>query len=581
MRAIGRWLRRLVTALAFASLILVVGLAAFGWWGLSRFADREVAVPESVVLVADWRGGVPEKGRAPGPIAALGLDGEPALPDVLRALDRAVDDPRVKGLVVRTDGSGIGLARAWELREAVLALREAGKFTALYADTFGELQGGMVGTYLASAFEHVQLQPLGAVGFTGLARERPYFARLLDDLGVELQVVKREEFKSALESFTRTGPSPAAEANTEALLDGLFAEFVAGVAEARGLDVSAVEAAVDAAPLRAEDARARGLIDAVAHFPAIEDTVDEAAGTEERLPLAGYLASDAFQAVEDAPVVGFVHAVGPIRRGESDDPFGEMEIAGDTVAAAIDAAREAEVDALLLRVSSPGGSAVASETVGAAVRRAKEAGIPVIVSMGDVAASGGYWIAMDADRILAAPTTLTGSIGVILGKPALGAFLDDLGVDVDRSTRGANAGLGSIFEPWDQRELDKLDAMVDDLYRSFLEGVARGRGMEVAEVRGVAGGRVWLGEQATAAGLVDEIGGFNAAVAAVREALEVEPDAPLAVQVFPRRKSPLPAALEVLDQFTRVTGELDRLWSELAAPAEFRFEAQRLPVAVE
>jgi protease-4 len=581
MRAVARWLGRLVTALAFASLVLVVGLVGLAWWGSSRFAEREVAVPDRVVLVADWRGGVPEKSRAPAPVVALGLDGRPALPDVLRALDHAAEDDRVAGLIVRTDGAGIGLAQAWELRRAVERLNDAGKFTALYADTLGELGGGMIGTYLASAFEHVQLQPLGSLGFTGFAREQPYLERLLNELDIEVQVVKREAFKSALETFTRSGPSPASEAATEAILDGLFAEFVDGVAAGRGLDVAAVRAAIDDAPLLAEDARGRGLIDAVAHFPTLEDTADEAAGTDERLPLAGYLRSDAFAAVDDAPVVGFVHAVGPIRRGESDDPFGDLEIAGDTVAAAIDAAREAEVDALLLRVSSPGGSAVASETVGAAVRRARDAGIPVIVSMGDVAASGGYWIAMDADRILAAPTTLTGSIGVILGKPAFGAFLDDLGIDVDRSTRGANAGLGSVFETWDEGELAKVDSLVDDLYRAFLEGVARGRGMEVAEVRGVARGRVWLGRQAAANGLVDEIGGFNDAVVAVRRALEVEPDAPLAVQPFPRPKPPFPAALEALGRFTRLTAELDALWSELAAGPELRFEARPLPVRTE
>jgi len=577
MRAIGRWLARLVTALAFASLVLVVVLVGLAWWGTSRLTEREVAVPESVVLVADWRGGVPEKSRAPAPLVALGLDGRPALPDVLRALDHAAEDDRVKGLVVRTDGSGIGLAQAWELRRAVQKLNDAGKFTALYADTLGELEGGMIGTYLAAAFQHVQLQPLGSVGFTGISREQPYVQRLLEELDIEVQVVKREAFKSALETFTRSGPSPASEAATEAILDGLFAEFVDGVADGRGLDVEAVRGAIDRAPLLAEDARARGLIDAVAHFPALGDTADEATGTEERLPLGGYLRSDAFAAVDGAPVVGFVHAVGPIRRGESDDPFGDLEIAGDTVAAAIDAAREAEVDALLLRVSSPGGSAVASETVGAAVRRAKDAGIPVIVSMGDVAASGGYWIAMDADRILAAPTTLTGSIGVILGKPAVGAFLDDLGIDIDRSTRGAYAGLGSVFEAWDERELAKVNSLVEDLYQAFLDGVARGRGLEVAEVRGVAGGRVWLGRQAAANGLVDEVGGFNDAVMAVRTALEVEPDAPLAVQPFPRPKPPFPAALEALGRFTRMTAELEGLWARLAAPAELRFEAPALP----
>ncbi|MFP4270090.1 MAG: signal peptide peptidase SppA [Alphaproteobacteria bacterium] len=577
MRAIGRWFARLVTGLAFACLLLVVTLVGLGWWGASRLDEREVAVPENVVLVADWRGGVAEKSRGPTPFAALGLDGEPPLPDVLRALERAADDPRVRGLVVRTDGAGFGLAQAWELRRAVQRLNEAGKFTAIYADTLGELQGGMVGTYLASAFEHVQLQPLGSVGFTGLRREQPYLERLLDELEIEFQVVKREAFKSALESLTRAGPSPESEAMTEALLDGLFAEFVDGVAAGRGLDPKAVRAAIDAAPLLAEDARERGLIDAVAHLPELETTAAEATGTDERLPLAGYLRSDAFAAAEEAPVVGFVHAVGQIRRGDSDDPFGELEIAGDTVAGAIDAAREAEVDALLLRVSSPGGSAVASETVGAAVRRAKDAGIPVIVSMGDVAASGGYWIAMDADRILAAPTTLTGSIGVILGKPAFGAFLDDLGIDVDGSGRGANAGLGSLVETWDERELAKVNSLVDDLYDAFLEGVARGRGMEAAAVRGVAGGRVWLGQQAVANGLVDEIGGFNDAVMAVRTALDVAPDDALTVQAFPRPRGPLPAALEALERFTRITGELDARWHQLTARPELRFQAPALP----
>jgi protease-4 len=579
MRAVGRWLGRIVTALAFACLVLVLTVIGLGWWGASRLGEREVEVPQSVVLVADWRGGVPEKKRAPVPLAAFGLDGTPPLPDVLRALEHAAGDPRVRGLVVRTDGAGFGLAQAWELRQAVAKLNDAGKFTAIYADTLGEIQGGMLGTYLASAFQHVQLQPLGAVGFTGLAREQPYVERLLEDLDIEVQVVKREAFKTALETFTRSGPSPASEAMTEALLDGLFAEFVDGVATGRGLDTEAVRAAIDAAPLLAEDALARGLIDAVAHYPALEDTATAAAGTEERLPLAGYLRSDVFAAADAAPVVGFVHAVGPVVRGESDDPFGDLEIAGDTVAAAIDAAREAEVEALLLRVSSPGGSAVASETVAAAVRRAKEAGIPVIVSMGDVAASGGYWIAMDADRILAAPTTLTGSIGVIVGKPALGAFLNDLGIDVDRSTRGANAGIGSVLEPWDEGELAKVNSLVEELYQAFLQGVARGRNLELAEVRDVAGGRVWLGREAATNGLVDEIGGFNAAVMAVRTALDVEPDTPLAVQTFPRSKSPFPAALDALGRFTRLTAELDALWARLAAPAELRFDARPLAVA--
>jgi len=581
VRALGRWLFALLSVLAFASLILVLAVAGLAWWTVSSLGERRaVTVPESVVLTADWRGGVPEKSRGPTPFGALGLLQGPALPDVLRALERAADDPRVAGLVVQMDGSGFGFAQAYELRQAVERLNEAGKFTAVHADSLGELGGGMLATYLATAFDHVQLQPVGSVGLTGLAAEQPYFERLLADLDVEMQVVKREAFKSALESFTRSEPSPENAAMTERLLTGLAGELAGGVAAGRGLDLAAVRAAVEAGPLTGEAARARDLVDTLDHAPAMVERAEEATGTSERMPLAAYFNSDAFAPVADAPVVGFVHAVGPIRRGESADPFGAVEIAGDTVASAIDAAREAEVDALLLRVSSPGGSAVASETVAGAIRRAKAAGIPVIVSMGDVAASGGYWIAMDADRILAAPTTLTGSIGVILGKPALDAFLTDLGIDVATTRTAANATLGSVFEAWSDADLERINALVDDLYQQFLMGVARGRGMELEEVRAAAGGRVWLGTEAAERGLVDDIGGFTEAVAAVRDVLGLEADAALSLEPYPRPQRRLRLALKTLDRFMRAAAAIDGFWGRLGAPGgELRLDARPLPVS--
>jgi protease-4 len=275
--------------------------------------------------------------------------------------------------------------------------------------------------------------------------------------------------------------------------------------------------------------------------------------------------------------VGFVHAVGPIVRGRSDDPFGDLEITGDTYAQAIDAAREDEVDVVLLRVSSPGGSAVASETVAAAVRRARDAGIPVIVSMGDVAASGGYWISMDADRILAAPTTLTGSIGVITGKPAIGDFLADLGIDVAIERRGANAGFGSVFDPWDERALERANVLVDDLYTSFLDGVAQGRGLEVAAVRDIAGGRVWLGGEAVANGLVDATGGFLDAVAAAREAAGVAAGAPVTLEPYPRPVPPFRAFVDEFGRFLATGAAIREFWQTLVAEPALRFEAGALP----
>ncbi len=592
MRMLGRIIAFLVGTLGrvayfvFAAVgfvvVAVIGLLAFA--GASavgtvseRIAAGVVDVPETVVLTADWRGGVFEKQRGLGAVPGLPVEGGAGLPDVLLALERAATDERVRGLVVRVDGSGFGLARAWELRDAVERLNAAGKFTALYADTLGELEGGMVGTYLAAAFEHVQLQPLGTLGFTGLASDRLYFGRLLDAQQIGVQVIKREDYKSALEPFARSGPSPESEAVTDRLFDGLFATFVDGVAEARGLDVPTVRRLVDRGPLLGEEAVAAGLVDAIGHEAELWSTVEARTETDERLELDAYIASDVAAEGDAERVVGFVHAVGPIRRGENADFGSDSDIAGDTAAAAIDAARAAEVDALLLRVSSPGGSAVASETVAAAIRRAKDVNIPVVVSMGDVAASGGYWISMDADRIFAAPTTITGSIGVIAGKPALEAFLADLGIDVAMERRGANAGFGSVIEPWDANASARLNALIDELYEGFLNGVATGRGMDVAAVREVAGGQVWLGDQALENGLVDELGGFLAAYAAAREAAGAGPDEPVALARFPEPSPPFLLALRGLERIIEAMAVVDTWWRAVTAPPALRLEASGLP----
>ncbi len=578
MRFLGRWLVRLLAIVGAVGLIVVLVVVSVGWRISERLAEGIVSVPEAFVLTADWRGGVPEKAPGLTPLVQLGIDRGLGLPEALWALDRAAEDPRVKGLVVRTDGSGFGLAQAWELRAAVQRLRDAGKFTAVYADSLGELQGGMVGTYVASAFERVQLQPLGVLGFTGLSSEQVYLARLLDELQIDFQVVQRDAFKTALEPLVRDGPSPAAAATTGRLLDGLFDLLITGIAEARGLDRAEVQAALDRGPLLGTEAEELGLVDAIDHFEALGPVVDTAAGTDERVELASYARSEGFALGEAGYVVGFVHAVGPILRGEN-DALRDLDIAADSLAAAIDEAREANVDALLLRVSSPGGSAVASETVAAAVRRTKAAGIPVVVSMGDVAASGGYWISMDADLIVAAPATLTGSIGVVAGKPALRAFLDDLGIDVAIERRGANAGFNSLIDPWDTRARQRVAALIDDLYEHFLEGVSAGRGMDLTQVRSLAGGRVWLGTEAQANGLVDQLGGFVEALDVARERTGAETDDAVALQRFPQPRPPLAVALEGLDRFMRISADLDLWWTRLNAPPGLRFEASNLPSA--
>ncbi|MFW5678901.1 MAG: signal peptide peptidase SppA [Pseudomonadota bacterium] len=571
---IRRWLGRFLAVIGFFSLLLFAGLFGLGWWAMGKFEQRTtVEVPGEVVLVADWRGGVPEKTLGFRGFAPLPFDTQLALPETLFALEQAARDPRVKGLVVLTDGQGFGLGQAQELRIAVERLEAAGKFTAVYADSLGEFEGGMIGTFLVSAFEHVQVQPLGMLGLTGLNAEQPYFGRLLDDLDVELQVEQREAFKTALESFVRSEPSPEQTVMLDRLLDRLFGELVGGIARSRELAEEDVRRAVDQGPLLGEEAREFGLIDAVAHQSALWQTVEDRTGTTTQLPLARYLRAGPAEEILPEATFGFVHAVGPIRRGSDETLGGRLEIAGDSLAAAIDAAREAQVDALVLRINSPGGSAVASETAAEAVRRVKAAGIPVVVSMGDVAASGGYWLSMDADRIVAAPVTLTGSIGVVAGKPALDGLLTRLGIDVAVERRGANAGFGSLIEPWDDRALARVDVLLDDIYQSFVDGVAAGRDLSPERVRALAGGQVWTGREALDLGLVDELGGLLDAITLAKASAGLEADAPVSLERFPGPRPPLLEALRSLD-LVHVGLERAALWLRHNSPAaDLRFEA--------
>jgi protease IV len=282
--------------------------------------------------------------------------------------------------------------------------------------------------------------------------------------------------------------------------------------------------------------------------------------------LAAYTASGE-PAPEDAPVLALVQGVGQIRRGDSDHgAVGGWLMGADTVAQALaDAIDDPEVAAILFRIDSGGGSAVASETIGREVRRAVARGKPVIVSMAAAAASGGYWIAMDASRIVAEPGTLTGSIGVFAGKPVLREFWDELGVNWGQVARGANATMWSNLAVFDGPARARLEAFLDQVYAAFTGGVARGRGLAPDEVREIAEGRVWTGEQAKELGLVDDLGGFTRAVALAKEEVGIAPDQPVELRPFPRPRDLWDQALELLAD---PPGLIDgvRPWLQLLQP---------------
>jgi protease-4 len=497
-----------------------------------------------LIVELDLTDGLTET-RPADPLAAIAVRSRAVLPDVVDGLRRAGDDARVAALVVRLGGRSIGLAAVQELRRAVADFADKGKLTIAWAESFGEFSASNVQYYLATAFEQIWLQPSGDLGLTGIAVERLFLRGVLDRVGAEFQVAKRHEFKSAAEQLTDTGFSEPARQATDRLTASITEQLVQAIAERRGLSRDQVGALIDAGPFLAARAEAEGLVDHLGYRDEVYAYARKQAGPDAVVLYLGryqrgkVLAERAREAVTQVPGspepgVAVIYATGPIRRGRSGrGPLSGGAMGSDTIAGAIRAAaKDPTARAIVLRVNSPGGSYVASDTIWREVVRARAGGIPVVVSMGDVAASGGYFISMAADEIVAQPGTITGSIGVITGKPVLGAAIGRAGVTSDLISQGAHAAMFSQLRPFSADEWTLVNDWLDHIYADFTGKVATGRGMTADQVHEVAKGRVWTGADALAHGLVDELGGMDRAVAIARRRAGLGEDAPL--RAFPR-----------------------------------------------
>jgi protease-4 len=508
----------------------------------ARLAKLRQQRTSPLILEIDLTEGIAES-RPADPVAAVLARRRVVLADVLDGLRRAAADDRVKALVVRIGGRPIGLAAVQELRRAVRAVSDAGKLTVAWAETFGEFSAGNVAYYLATAFDTITLQPSGDLGLTGIAVERVYLRDALDKLGAQFQVAKRHEYKSAAEQVTETGFSEPAREETERLTASITEQLAGAIAERRKLTRERVTELIDAGPFLASAALEAGLVDTLGYRDEVYASVRRHAGEGAvLLYLARYQRSRALtEKVRQLPgsrggagAVGLIYATGPIRRGRSGrGPLSGGAMGSDTIAAAIRAAAaDDSVAAILLRVNSPGGSYVASDTIWREVVRARAGGKPVIASMGDVAASGGYYIAMAADVIVAEPGTVTGSIGVLSGKAVLGEALGRFGVTTDKVTQGGHSAMFSQMRPFEPDEWTLVNDWLDHIYADFTGKVAEGRGMTQERVHELARGRVWTGADAVANGLVDELGGLGHAAALARRRAGLPEDAPL--RAYPR-----------------------------------------------
>ena len=560
-----RFLVGFLASIGVVAILVVAAVGAAVWWWSETIADGE-PLPDRFALHLRFDGPIDEA-PALDPIAEI-FPGRAALSliDYVDALDRAARDPQVTGVFADLSDVSLGLAQAQELRAAVFRFRASGKTAIAYSDSFEGSSNGPF--YLASAFDRIWLQPSGLLTLTGLEMEFPFAAGLLEELGLFADFEQRYEYKGAAAFLTEEAMPPALRENMTRVAESLFGQVISGIASARRMSGATVTTLVDRGPLLASEALSNGLVDNLGY------EVDALSGvSSETVGVAHYVAAVGRPHAE-GPRIALIHLDGEIQRGDN----GFADRGRSTSGALVDALEEVldddEVRALILRVSSPGGSYVASDSIRHAIERVRDSGRPVIVSFADIAASGGYFAALPGDHILAHPATLTGSIGVLGGKISTAELLDTWNINIGRIRIGENAGMFSPTRPFTDSQRQRLRRILDAIYADFTERVASARGLSADEIDALARGRIWTGEDAARVGLVDAVGGYAEALQLVRQAIGVPPDAPVERQRYPRDED----ALEMLIDTVR-DSDIDAAFKLLGLLTKYREVIDTIPAS--
>jgi protease-4 len=530
--------------------VLVVGLLAITLG--TRYATRHV--PGNSLLTIEISGPIPEI-SSDSPFDEIFGHRVLSRQDLRDALVGAASDPRVRAVRVKVDDVVTGFATIQEIRELLEKVAKAGKATYAYMDTAGEFAPGNAEYLLASACKRVVLNPLGDVNLIGVAVRSPFIRGTLDKLEIQPDFPGIGDYKSARFLFTQKGFTPAHKEMMEWLLGSLSSQVVSGVAKSRGFNREHAELLVLGGPYLGPKALKVKLVDELADWETFVDECGTLDGRKlDEISLRRYLRAD--RPDRRGTRIAVVMAVGDIARGESGyspvPVFGGDIMGSETIARAWREVRASDAKAVVFRVDSPGGSAVGSEIIRAEmVKTASKT--PIVVSMGDVAGSGGYWITCGAKKIVADPASITASIGVLTGHLAMSRFWDDkLGVTWGRLDGAPNAGIYGDLDPWTPDQEKVVQRFLDRIYDAFLERVSASRHMTREQVDAIGRGRVFTGEQAKEKGLVDALGGFDDALAAAKELAGLKPDAPVDLTFYPQRRSLWQRLMEREDARTRM-----------------------------
>ena len=534
---VGASLAFIVSGALFS--VLFVGIFIGGIVSAFSEAEPENVEPvskENTVLRMDLSGSITERSTQNANLSLGGFEANSTmgLRDIVKGLERAAEDDDVEGIYMDLDGAAAAPSTMLDLRNAIDRFQESGKWII----GWGEM-ASMGGMYLTASADELYLHPNGYADFSGMRLQTTYYTGMLKKLGVGMTVLRGpdNEFKSAVEPFTRRSMSAANRVQLNALLDGIWRQTSGGIAQGRGVDASALDEIADNIALRtAEDAVEWDLFDGLLYEDELKERIKERLDGEDPIyvDFSDYLNPSGLEGLELSMESGFleslfasdygekeeeeelggplavIYAVGGIDMGDGDD----QSIGSATLSKALRQARLApDVKAVVLRVSSPGGSALASDIIWRETELLKEAGKTLVVSMGDYAASGGYYISAGADRIFANPTTITGSIGVFGMLPYAEELMKDkMGLAFDDVKTHDHAGIG-LDAQLDPVQREAMNASITNIYEDFVSIVADGRGMSFEDVDAIARGRVWTGEDALEIGLVDELGDLESAIA--------------------------------------------------------------------
>jgi len=468
----------------------------------------------------------------PGGVLGQFMESPPTVRSVTEALRKAKVDDRISGIIIRPSGTAALWAKVQEVRDAITDFRTSGKPIVAYLE-----QGGEQEFYLASACDKVFLMPTASLDLTGIATYELFLRGTLDKIGAYPDALHVGDYKTASNIYTERTFTPPHREMAESLNRDLYEQLVQGLAQGRHKSEEEIRALIDHGPFLPEEAVRAGLIDDVAYEDELDDKVQLGAGSPRWLNQDDYRhVSSSSLGLNRGPRIAVLYAVGMISTGKSSDDTAQV-LGSDTI---VDNLRKIRADdsikAVVLRVDSPGGSAIASDIIWREVMLTREVK-PVIASMSDVAASGGYYIAMPAHQIVAEPATLTGSIGVVMVKFVIDGTLDKLGMNIEEVTSGRYAAMYSPVRPFTPEERAKVEEQMQATYEAFVEKAAAGRQMPPERIDAIAQGRVWTGRQAKERGLVDELGGLQRALAIAKSRAQIDEDAEVELVIYPQRKS--------------------------------------------